>query len=112
MDLFGKMSIRFLANMVNPESVDLAMRMLSREISHGIKAFVSSHLDFVAASAILMPGRRVKVPGRFMNGLLKAGFLLVAWTDSYLILLVGHLAVRARGSRREVKARSGGSIPH
>ena len=113
MDLFGKMSIRFLANMANPASVDFSMRMLSREISHGIKASVLSSLDFVAKSAYLMSGRRVKVPGRpFMNGSLRAGLLFVACTDLNLVLMIGHLAVQARGSRREVKARSAGSIPH
>ena len=107
------MSIRFLANMVNPASVDLSTRVLSRETSHGIKVSTLTILDLGAASAKLESGCRVKVPRRpYTNGSLIVNWFFVACTDLHLVLIVGHLAVQAQGSRREVKARSADIIPH
>lgn len=113
MDLCGKISIRFLAKVTNPASVDFSTRIWSRVISHGIKVSVLRSLDLVAASANLMSGCRVKILRRpFMSGSLIVRFSFVAFTDLHRVLMVGRLAVQARGSRREVKARSAGSIPH
>ncbi len=113
MDLCGRIAIRFLANIANPASVDLSMSRLSRDISHGLNFSVSRNLDLVATSADLISGCQFKDPPRAcMTGSLILHLYPVACLDQHRVLIVGHLAVQAQGSRREVKARSAGSIPH
>ena len=104
----GKISIRFLTNVANPLSVDLSTSRLSRDMSHGLKSTVLEY--FVLVSACLMSDCERKVhTGLFIYGFSTVGEFLLDWKCLHLVLIVGHFV--ARGSRREVKARSGGSIP-
>ena len=104
----GKISIRFLTNVAKPSSVDLSTSRLSREMSHGLKSTVLEY--FVLVSACLMSDCERKVhAGLFVYDSSTVGVFLVAWKCLHLVLIVGHFV--ARGSRREVKARSAGSIP-
>ena len=104
----GKISIKFLTNVAKPSSVDLSTSRLSRDMSHGLKSTVLEY--FVLVSACLMSDcNRELHAGFFINGFSTVGAFLVAWKCLHLVLIVGHFVVR--GSRREVKARSAGSIP-